>query len=335
MKNFILIIVAMVTAMFAGIGGGSGPHHLFTGVETLPLMFGLVNESVLTSIYNSFKTIFNKAFDAIKESELLALAMQVPSSTRQETYGWLGNIPGMREWIGDRAVRKLAVDGYVIKNKDFEATVAVDRNDIEDDTLGIYRPMFEMLAQSSKSHPAELIGEVLKAGETTLCFDKTNFFNTSHPNGAQPVFSNLLAGSALNAANFETARQTMMEYVNDQDRSLEIVPTHLVVPPALEKAGKDILMAERLANGATNTNKGAAELVVAPGLSSKPTEWYLACLNKAVKPLVLQTRKTPEFVALTNSTDVNVFMRKEFIYGVDDRKNVGFGLPHLLLKGKA
>ena len=44
----------------------------------------------------------------------------------------------MREWIGDREIQNLSASDYTIKNKDYELTVGVDRNDIEDDTLGIY-----------------------------------------------------------------------------------------------------------------------------------------------------------------------------------------------------
>lgn len=50
-------------------------------------------------------------------------------------YAWLGDIPGMREWIGDREVQNLTASDYTIKNKDFELTVGVDRNAIEDDIV--------------------------------------------------------------------------------------------------------------------------------------------------------------------------------------------------------
>lgn len=54
--------------------------------------------------------------------------------------------------------------------------------------------------------------------------------------------------------------------------------------------------------------------------------WFLMDLRRPIKPIILQVNKTPEFVAQDNPTDENVFMRKKFRYGVDDRKNVGFGL---------
>ena len=54
--------------------------------------------------------------------------------------------------------------------------------------------------------------------------------------------------------------------------------------------------------------------------------WFLLDLSRPIKPIILQIRKRPEFVAQDRPTDENVFMRKKYRYGVDDRKNVGFGL---------
>lgn len=69
------------------------------------------------------------------------VAAVVPSSTREEGYGWLGQFPRMREWIGDRVVNSLAAQSYKITNRDFEQTISVPRNDIEDDQYGIFAPM--------------------------------------------------------------------------------------------------------------------------------------------------------------------------------------------------
>ena len=100
----------------------------------------IVNQAALQAIYVGFKTIFNKAFT---ESKPLyeKIATVVPSSTKSESYKWLGKIPRMREWIGERLVQNLGAFDYEIKNKDFELTISLDKNDVEDDTIGIYNPM--------------------------------------------------------------------------------------------------------------------------------------------------------------------------------------------------
>ena len=57
-------------------------------------------------------------------------------------------------------------------------------------------------------------------------------------------------------------------------------------------------------------------------------------LSRPLKPIILQIRKRPEFVSMDRPDDENVFMRKKFRYGVDDRKNVGFGLWQLAYGSK-
>lgn len=59
------------------------------------------------------------------------------------------------------------------------------------------------------------------------------------------------------------------------------------------------------------------------------TPWYLLDTSRALKPLILQERKKPNFVAKVDETDDNVFDRKEFVYGVDCRRNAGFGFWQL------
>lgn len=63
--------------------------------------------------------------------------------------------------------------------------------------------------------------------------------------------------------------------------------------------------------------------------------WFLMDLSRPIKPLILQRRQNPEFVAQDKPDSDNVFMRKKFRYGVDDRKNVGFGLWQLAYGSKA
>lgn len=63
--------------------------------------------------------------------------------------------------------------------------------------------------------------------------------------------------------------------------------------------------------------------------------WYLMDTTRAIKPLVNQVRKRPEFVAKNKLDDDNVFMRSEFLYGTDSRGNAGFGLWQLAFASKA
>lgn len=55
------------------------------------------------------------------------------------------------------------------------------------------------------------------------------------------------------------------------------------------------------------------------------TPWFLLDVSRSLKPLILQIRKEFEFVSMTDLNSPNVFLNKEFVYGIDARMNAGFG----------
>lgn len=70
---------------------------------------------------------------------------------------------------------------------------------------------------------------------------------------------------------------------------------------------------------------GSTVLSVANTDGGAGTPWFLLDVSRAVKPIILQKRRDFEFTALDKLTDQNVFLNKEFIYGVDARANTGYG----------
>lgn len=62
--------------------------------------------------------------------------------------------------------------------------------------------------------------------------------------------------------------------------------------------------------------------------------WFLVDASRAIKPLIFQEAKKPQFVAINQPTDESVFMTRMFKYGVDSRCNVGFGLWQLAYASK-
>ena len=279
----------------------------------------IINPQNLRGIYTAFNTLFAQAFDGQKPT-YEKIATVVPSTTESETYAWLGDIPGMREWVGDREIQNLTGSDYTIKNKDFELTVGVDRNAIEDDKIGLYKPSIQMLGESAAMHPDELIYELLSSGFTALCYDGKAFFATDHVVGKNAVSNKLI--DKLTPEAYKTARAMMMNFKNSKGRSLGLVPDLLVVPPALEAAARDILVAD-FVNGTKNTMQGTADIHVEPRLKSD-SAWFLLCTKRPIKPLIYQQRKKAKFVSKTAETDDNVFMSKKFLYGADSRGNAGF-----------
>ena len=72
--------------------------------------------------------------------------------------------------------------------------------------------------------------------------------------------------AALDADHFNAAHAAMMKFKGDGLRQLGIVPDLLVVGPDLRAAASELLLSERLANGASNPNYKAVDLLVTPWL---------------------------------------------------------------------
>nr|WP_312392104.1 Mu-like prophage major head subunit gpT family protein [Stenotrophomonas geniculata] len=215
----------------------------------------IVNRGNLSTLYVAFNAAFNAGLGQAP-SQFQRIATVVPSTTKSNEYGWLGKLPNVREWIGERVVHGLQSHGYTIKNKPYELTVGVDKDDIEDDNLGIYSPLMQSMGESVGAQPDQLTFELLKNGISTACYDGQNFFDTDHP--------------VLDAEGKETVQSNV------------------------DSGG----------NGAY---------------------WYLLCTKRALKPIIFQNRKQPQFVSMDTDTDEGVFNKKEFRYGADCRRNVGFG----------
>lgn len=140
----------------------------------------IITPQLLTSLHTGFSRKFEAA-KAATPSDWQKIATEVPSTSKSTTYGWLGQFPTFREWIGDRALKDMAAHGYSITNKKFESSVSVPRDDIEDDNIGVYGPLFDEMGRASTAHPDELVFALLKAGAHTPCYDGQNFFDTDHP----------------------------------------------------------------------------------------------------------------------------------------------------------
>ena len=222
-----------------------------------------ISQENLDTLFTSYSDAFNKGIGLVPPV-FERLAMTIPSMSGENIYGWLKDVPGMREWMGDRVMNSPIVDGYRIQNKKFESTIAVKGDDIEDDQYGIYEPLFTMLGENAARHPNDLAFEVLSEGFTTPCFDGKKFFDTEHP--------------------------------------------------VLDKHGK--------------------EQSVSNFMGGTDTAWYLACTTRTIKPLIFQTRKRAELVRITSPKSHKVFMTGDFLYGVDARYNVGFGLWKTIIASK-
>jgi phage major head subunit gpT-like protein len=113
------------------------------------------------------------------------VATMIPSATRENAYAWLGQFPKLREWIGERQIQSMLEQAYTLKNRKFEATVGVKRDDISDDQYGVYNSLFKEYGSAAATHPDEQIFDAIQNGGSSICYDGQNFFDTDHPAGIE------------------------------------------------------------------------------------------------------------------------------------------------------
>ena len=142
----------------------------------------ILNRESATVLFTSFNASFRAGLATQKaKSQWMRVAMDTRSGSSREQYSWIGDIPLLREWIGERNVRQMSQHGFIIENKDFELTISVPRNDIEDDMYGVYGQRFAAMGAAAMSHYDVLVFGLLKKGFETLCYDGQYLIDIDHP----------------------------------------------------------------------------------------------------------------------------------------------------------
>ncbi|CAD2225008.1 Mu-like prophage FluMu major head subunit [Pseudoalteromonas sp. 3J6] len=178
----------------------------------------LVTPAILNALFTAFKSEFEQG-KSEAAPQFNKIASVIKSTSASNTYGWLGKFPSLAKWIGDRNIQSMKSQAYIITNDDYESTVGVDRNDIEDDNLGVYSPIFKEMGNAAAIHPDEMIFPLLAAGFTTLCYDGQNYFDVDHP-----VYPNADGtGVAVSTANMaeDVAYEGEAWYVLDTSKALK------------------------------------------------------------------------------------------------------------------
>ena len=282
----------------------------------------------LNAIFLNLSKVFNQTFTDVPV-EYTDIAMVVPSNGAYIDYRWLANFPQMKEWVGKKHITKLAEYDYVIRNKDYAATIEVRRNDIEDDQMGIYKPQAESAAWSAKQHPDELVFEAANTVFTAKCYDGQPMVSGSHKVGKLTVSNKgtkklSIETLAKAQASFGAARTAMRKFKDESGRPLNITPNVLLVPAALEDIANALMTVDKLEDGKPNPYKGTAKVKVSARLTDD-NAWFLLDTTKPVKPFVYQQRKKPVFVQQTNMESPSVFMEGVFHFGAEARGAGGYG----------
>ena len=318
------------------------------------------------------RAIFNRAFSqqaAIRPPFSSAVKV-LPSGQRLESYAWANAAPLMSRWDGDKRFTPIRDHRQEIVNADWQVTLPVDRNLIEDDQIaGVVSQIETMGMLAPWNHVRVAIREVLL--QNPKAHDDRPLLHVGGGPGDLRTFSNIIGtqGIGNNMAGLmeqlEILEAAMMLFVGDNGEPFEWMPDCIVCHPK-NRRKFEMLMTSRTVpvaargGGAAevgNPFAGAYKVIAEPRIGLKgylagrdtankrdpdhavnTDTWYLLATMYPVGPVIWQERKAPRFVSNTTGmqgsgrADMSdaEFMRRELRFGAEARGEAAAGIPSMI-----
>lgn len=301
----------------------------------------VVNRANLDALFQTYNAAFTAAQKRASEraypNALTAtdVALLLPTTGAGTVHGWLEQIKSIHEWVGDRLVRNLTVNKLSVSNRDFENTIAVSRNDIEDDQYGMFTPLIGMMGEDAESLWQMLAVEALLGNGTWA--DGNSFFCSGRKLGDSTITNAVT--TALSRAAVEAGLTAMRGWMLHGGAPADVRPECLVVGPALEGLAKQIVEADLVSDGTSNNAVTISNVSTARMLKVRVdaritgNEWYVTGRKGGIPAICVQQRLRPTLTRLDRDTDENVFMRNEYLYGTHARGESFLTLPFLAYAG--
>lgn len=290
----------------------------------------VLNAASLRAAATGHRALFLKGFEYAQPVHMPFME-ETTSTGAIETYHFGGDLPQLREWIGERQIQNLDHFDFELKNKTWESTIAISREAFEDDALGTYAARIRGMGAAAALHPDVLFAELLEGGWTGNAYDGKKFFAANHSAGRGATQSNT-TDALLDADAFDDGVKSILSRKDAKGQPIDVTATggelHLIVPPALRATALDIVERQLIDGGDSNRNYKAAKVVVYPRLTSA-TKWYLIQGGGMLRPFVKQVRRKPELVEQYNPDDPSVLNKNEFLFAMSGRWNCGYGLWQL------
>ena len=302
----------------------------------------IANRENLDGLFRAYSTVFNKAQEDARarvhpnQLTLEELAMLVPSAGAATTHAWMNQIPSMREWIGDRVVGDISAGKLTVTNRDYENTVGVSRNDIEDDQYGAFSPLIAAMGAAAEGIWMELALEALLANAAWA--DGSPFFCAGRVLGGASGAMTNATQAALSRAAVEAAVAAMGGWLLNGGRPAGVTPSVLVVGPSQLGLAKEIVEADLIASGGTTiSNVSTARMLRARSdarlVGAAAGRWFVLGDKHGIRPVAVQQRKQPKLTRMDADSDEAVFMTNTFRYGTDARGEGFLTLPFLAYAG--
>jgi phage major head subunit gpT-like protein len=304
---------------------------------------GLLSESTLDDLDTQVVASVYQGNESV-ETWMGAVAETVPSSTKDVTYAHLVNPSKPRKWRKGtpKVFQSIKRGSRKVTNDRYEMSVNADRDELDDDTTGLYRKELVDAAFENGQKYAQVKDEIagLVLTENMTCMDKAPLFGTHRVNPldeSSATYVNAFTGMPFTPDNVAKAMSIIMALRGPDGLPRKLRPSHAVLPPSLMVRGDRIFGAGQV-NGTDNVLKGKVSQIIAPELGDDGSHgiydetWYLAILTGRKRPLVYQTREALKALALFDPRDPNVWERNELIWTSSERFAIAGGYPYTIFR---
>lgn len=119
----------------------------------------------------------------------------VPSKGLIENYPYMFPPSQMTEWRGYRNWAKMASSNYRVQNKVYSVQIEVGYDNLADDQVGGYALQSAVMAENAKNYHQIAVQQELANGQTTPCFDASNFHASTHIIGSYATGGNIISAT--------------------------------------------------------------------------------------------------------------------------------------------
>ena len=275
-----------------------------------------------------------------------AVSNYFTSDQDSEIYKWLGMPPALQEWIGGRKSKGFTTEGVEIRNKHYEATLAILLKDLRRDKTSQLQARIGEFAQRGTSHFASLLSTLIINGPSTVCYDGQFFFDTDHSEGDSGTLDNdittiisalptqvhgtvtapskeeMLQAIVKSISQFFTFKDDKGEPINENARAF-----HVMVPVGLAAAARSALATTNVEGpGIFNIDGFSVALSVNTRLTGGgwTDEFVTFRTDGSIKPLIRQEETVPTLKVKDENSDY-AFDNDAIEVGLDTWRNVGYG----------
>jgi len=250
---------------------------------------------------------------------------------------WLGAVPSLRRWIGEKRARLLNAYTFTVEAVDWEATIEIRLNTLRDRTFNLYEQRIRGLAVNAARHPYEQVSDLVAAGLTSVCYDGQYFFDTDHAEGESGVQSNRLTGTGTSVAqvraDYFAAKSALMGFRDDfgrpmwsgEFRPLIWAPNSGPIMDAFETLRSEETLAISSGSQTNNTIRGKFDIIYDPRLTDA-NNWVMFNPDSHMKPFVCLEREAIHYVDNFGLQNPDVFNRRVGLAGVEGRNAYDYAM---------